>query len=103
MTNNEEEQRVAAGYDVVYDALPKSRTFARIWREHAAGADFPAGFEHISFVTLAELRRMADALQLSANAPLVDLARGMGGPGAWVAAGRGSRPPGRIGRGRGRG
>src|SRR5438874_8018819 len=85
MMDNDEEQRVAAGYDVVYAALPRSATFARIWREHAAGADFPNGFDHISFVTLAELRRMTDALQLSPNALLVDLACGMGGPGLWIA------------------
>jgi SAM-dependent methyltransferase len=89
-TNNEIQQ-VAAGYDVVYSALPHSATFARIWREHAAGADFPQGFEHISFVTLTELRRMADELQLSPDALLVDLACGMGGPGLWIAREAGAR------------
>ena len=91
MMDYDEEQRVAAGYDVVYAALPRSATFARIWREHAAGADFPEGFEHISFVTLAELHRMTDALQLSPDALLVDLACGMGGPGLWIARERGAR------------
>src|SRR5437016_5998376 len=91
MMDNDEEQRVAAGYDVVYAALPRSATFARIWREHAAGADFPAGFEHISFVTLAELRHMSDELQLSPDTLLVDLACGMGGPGLWIARERGAR------------
>src|SRR5438067_7627223 len=91
MMDNDEEQRVAAGYDVVYAARPRSATFARIWRERAAGADFPAGFEHISFLTLAELRHMSDALQLSPDALLVDLACGMGGPGLWIARERGAR------------
>ena len=85
MTNNDKEQRVAAGYDIVYESLPRSATFARIWRERAAGVDFPSGFEHISFVTAAELRWMADALQLSPDELLVDLACGMGGPGLWIA------------------
>src|SRR5438045_6247936 len=91
MMDNDEGQRVAAGYDVVYAALPRSATFARIWREHAAGADFPAGFEHISFVTLAELRHMSDELQLTPDTLLVDLACGMGGPGLWIARERGAR------------
>jgi ubiquinone/menaquinone biosynthesis C-methylase UbiE len=76
---------VAAGYDLVYEGVPRSPTFARIWREHSLGADYPEGFEHISFFTLEEGRAMVDALRLDAGASLVDLACGMGGPGLWVA------------------
>ncbi len=78
-------QRVAAGYDAVYAAVPTSPTLARVWREHALGADFPEGFEHISFATLAELRIIASELRLDTGSMFVDLACGMGGPGLWVA------------------
>jgi SAM-dependent methyltransferase len=79
------EDRVAAGYDVVYEAIPASPTFARIWRQHALGADYPVGFEHISFLTLSEMTAMASALHVQAGSVLVDLACGMGGPGLWIA------------------
>ncbi len=83
--DNDDQQRVAAGYNAVYAAIPKSPTLARIWREHALGDDYPAGFEHISFVTLAELGTIASELRLDANSAFVDLACGLGGPGLWVA------------------
>jgi SAM-dependent methyltransferase len=76
---------VADGYDAVYEAAPHSPTLWEIWREHAAGPDFPSEFSHISFVTVAELRRMADALQLGVGGPLLDLGCGMGGPSLWMA------------------
>jgi ubiquinone/menaquinone biosynthesis C-methylase UbiE len=81
----DEEARVAAGYDSVYDRLPQSETFRRIWREHASGIDFPEGFDHISFVTSAEIQRIADMLREGPHAMLVDLACGTGGPGLWLA------------------
>jgi ubiquinone/menaquinone biosynthesis C-methylase UbiE len=84
-------ERVAAGYDAVYAAMPHSPTLARIWRTHAIGDDYPQGFEHISFLTLAEMRRMSAALELKAGATLVDLACGMGGPGLWLAREAGAR------------
>jgi len=83
--------RVAAGYDLVFEALPRSPTLARLWRDHAMGADFPDGFEHISFVTLGEIGAMRDALALPHDGTLVDLACGMGGPGLWVARESGAR------------
>jgi ubiquinone/menaquinone biosynthesis C-methylase UbiE len=82
---NDDESRVAAGYDAVYAALPASTTFARIWRQHATGPDYPEGYEHISFLTLVEMRVMTDALQAGPASTLVDLACGMGGPGLWIA------------------
>jgi len=75
---------VASGYDAVYAAVPASPTLRRIWREHAAGADFPEAFAHISFVTLHELSRVASELHLSERSTLVDLGCGMGGPALWV-------------------
>ena len=83
--NDSDEQRIATGYDAVYAATPNSPTLAAIWREHALGPDYPAGFEHISFLTLAELRTIASELRLDANSTFVDLACGLGGPGLWVA------------------
>lgn len=88
---NDDQDRVAAGYDAVYAALPRSPTFHRIWREHATGMDYPEGFEHISFLTLTEMRAVAVALQLTAGATLVDLACGMGGPGLWIARESGAK------------
>jgi SAM-dependent methyltransferase len=84
-------QLVAAGYDAVYAAIPNSPTLARIWREHALGPGYPEGFEHISFLTLNELRAVADALHLDQTSSFVDLACGLGGPGLWVAQETGAR------------
>lgn len=89
--SNDDLQRVAAGYDAVYAAVPNSPMLARIWREHALGADYPEGFEHISFVTLAELRTIARELRLDAGSSFVDLACGMGGPGLWIARESGAK------------
>jgi SAM-dependent methyltransferase len=83
--NDNDQQLIAAGYDAVYAATPRSPTLAAIWRKHALGPDYPEGFEHISFLTLAELRMVADELRLDANSRFVDLACGLGGPGLWVA------------------
>jgi SAM-dependent methyltransferase len=82
---------VEQGYDLVYDAWPKATTLHRIWREHVLGPDYPEGFEHISFATLDELRRLADALELGEDGELADLACGAGGSGLWVARATNSR------------
>jgi SAM-dependent methyltransferase len=86
MPNNKDPDIVASGYDAVYAAMPKSPTLRRIWREHASGTDYPEEFGHISFITLQELRLIAEELRLSPNGSLVDLGCGMGGPALWVAA-----------------
>src|SRR5688500_7669559 len=83
--DNADIARVAAGYDAVYAAIPRSPTFRRIWREHAIGPGYPDEFEHISFLTSAELTLMASELRLSEGALLTDLACGLGGPGLWIA------------------
>jgi len=85
MANDQEPDLVASGYDAVYAAMPSSPTLRRIWREHAAGTDYPGEFEHISFVTLPELRLLATELCLSPGNTLVDLGCGLGGPALWVA------------------
>jgi ubiquinone/menaquinone biosynthesis C-methylase UbiE len=76
---------VRDGYEAVYDALPKSGTFNRIWRENAYGGEFPVEFAHIGFLTETEGRRLLDLLQITAGDTLVDVACGAGGPGLWAA------------------
>jgi SAM-dependent methyltransferase len=79
------DELIASGYDAVYAALPGSPTFHRIWSSLACGADYPAEFGHISFLTLGELRELTERLELSGGL-VVDLACGAGGPGLWVAS-----------------
>jgi len=76
---------VAQGYDAVYDAMPRSPTLLRLWKHHAAGTDYPDDFYHISFITLADLRQLASALNLSPGSRFSDVACGMGGPALWIA------------------
>lgn len=86
-----DETQVAQGYDAVYAGIPNSPAFQRLWRTHSLGPDYPAGFEHISFLTLPELSWMRHQLALDATSTLVDLACGMGGPGLWLARETGAR------------
>lgn len=67
----------------------------RIWRQHVTGPDYPEEFAHISFLPLAQLRAVAEGLELAADQLLVDLACGAGGPGLWVANESGARLVGR--------
>ena len=76
---------ISIGYDAVYSAWPRAVTLHRIWREHVLGSDFPAGFEHISFLSWSEFPRFAAALRLEPGGKLADLACGTGGPGLLVA------------------
>jgi SAM-dependent methyltransferase len=75
---------VRGSYEAVYDALPHSETFNRIWRENAYGAEFPIEFAHLGFLTLTEAQRMLALLDLRAGEVLVDVACGAGGPGLWA-------------------
>lgn len=76
---------VAAGYDAVYAAVDRSPTLRRLWHEGAEGPDFPEEFGHISFTTLADLRRTASELRLAAGDTLAALGCGMAGPALWLA------------------
>ena len=76
---------VAQGYDAVYDAMPRSPTLLRLWKQLVAGDDYPDDFYHISFITLPDLRHLARALNLSPGARFSDIACGMGGPALWIA------------------
>ncbi len=86
-----EQNLVSIGYDAVYRGAPNSPTLRRLWHEHAEGADFPDEFGHISFTTLAELRRMAGELRLRPGDTLADLGCGMAGPALWLARETGAR------------
>jgi ubiquinone/menaquinone biosynthesis C-methylase UbiE len=77
---------VAAGYDALYSAYPHSPTLQRIWREGVQGSSDSEHLDQISFVTIAELRQLADELTISPATTLVDLGCGTGGPGLWIAA-----------------
>jgi ubiquinone/menaquinone biosynthesis C-methylase UbiE len=82
---------VADGYNAVYAGLRTSATLRRLWRQHVLGSEYPDRFEHISFLTFAELERLRDALALRAGETVVDLACGAGGPGLWIARRCGAR------------
>jgi SAM-dependent methyltransferase len=76
---------VRDGYEAVYEALPSSNTFSRLWREQAYDCEFPLEFAHIGFLTLSEARRVLDLLRIGQDDILVDVACGAGGPGLWMA------------------
>jgi SAM-dependent methyltransferase len=76
---------VASGYDAFYATWGRSPTLRRIWRDHVTGPDYPEEFAHISFLPLAQLRAVADGLNLAEEQLLVDLACGAAGPSLWVA------------------
>jgi SAM-dependent methyltransferase len=77
-------------YDRLHLAQRRSATLKRIWL-HASGEDYPADFDHFSFITLAELHQARVALQLTRGQTLVDLACGTGGPSLWIAREAGAR------------
>jgi len=90
MTERERDP-VEAGYDAVYESMLASPTLRRLWREHAAGLDFPDEFAHISFVTLPQLERIARELRVDASDTFVDVGCGLGGPALWVARETGAK------------
>lgn len=77
-------QVVLDSYEAMYEALPGGELFNRLWRTNAYRSEFPIEFAHIGFLTVTEGERMLDLLRVDANALLVDLACGTGGPGMWV-------------------
>src|SRR5438093_13475358 len=76
---------VAQGYDAVYDAMPRSPTLLRLWKELVAGDDYPDDFYHISFITLQDLRHLAHTLTLSPRSRSSDVACRIDGPGLSLA------------------
>jgi ubiquinone/menaquinone biosynthesis C-methylase UbiE len=84
MPGSTERLSVGEVYDRLHLAQRRSATLKRVWL-HASGEDYPEPFDHLSFVTLAELQWARAELRLSPGQTLVDLACGTGGPGLWVA------------------
>jgi SAM-dependent methyltransferase len=89
------EDPLRTGYDAFYEVWGRSPTWRRIWREHVTGEDFPDEFAHISFISMTELRAVAQGLNLTASQTLVDLACGAAGPSLWIAREHGVRLVGR--------
>jgi SAM-dependent methyltransferase len=87
----EDVTRTQSGYDAFYGAWGWSKTFNALWRDLVTGPDDPDDYAHISFVSLADLRRLADGLQVDSSATVADLACGAGGPGLWVSHETGAR------------
>jgi len=87
--------RVASGYDAFYASWGRSPTLRAIWRQHVTGPEYPEEFAHISFLPLAQLGALTEALRLNEADVLVDLACGAGGPGLWAAKQSGARLVGR--------
>ncbi len=71
-------------YGSVLARLSGSPTLKAIFME-AYGDDYPAEADPFGFVSLSELRAMADILTGSAVSRLLDMGCGRGGPGLWIA------------------
>jgi ubiquinone/menaquinone biosynthesis C-methylase UbiE len=75
--------------NIVFEGWAKSATVRRVWHD-VYGEDYSEEVDPISFVTLTDLRRIAQELQVGPGQTFVDLACGRGGPGLWVARDRGA-------------
>lgn len=62
----------------------RGSTLQSIYRD-ILGADYPAEVDAFGFVTLSDLRRLADLLRQPRTTRLLDVGCGRGGPGLWVA------------------
>jgi len=71
-------------------ATPVSLVMERIWQE-VLGSEYLEGLDAFSYISVTELRRFADEVQVGADQYLVDIGCGRGGPGLWVAAMTGAR------------
>jgi ubiquinone/menaquinone biosynthesis C-methylase UbiE len=78
----------AAGFDEGFAAMAASPGIRRVWE--AVDPDLPPEIEPFSFVSVALLRHVAQALALAPGQTLVDLGCGRGGPGLWLAQSRGA-------------
>jgi ubiquinone/menaquinone biosynthesis C-methylase UbiE len=73
----------AAGFDTEFATVAGSPGVRRVWQQ--ASPDLPQEIEPYSFVSVALLGHVAEALALSPGKTLVDLGCGRGGPGLWLA------------------
>ena len=71
-------------YASIYDGYAQSPTLRRIWATTYRD-DYPADAEPYGFVTLTDLRRMAEALAIGPHDTFADVGCGRGGPGLWIA------------------
>lgn len=85
MSSADEERFISENrYESVLARLSGSPTLKTIFME-AYGDDYPAEADPFGFVSLSELRAMADILAGSAVSRLLDVGCGRGGPGLWIA------------------
>ena len=77
----------AADFDEAFSAVAASLGIRRVWE--LVDPDLPAEVEPFSFVSVALLGHVAEALALAPGQTLVDLGCGRGGPGLWLARSRG--------------
>lgn len=80
-----------AAYDLLHRAQGQSKQLQRIWCMHPSGPDYPEAFGHMSFITLDEVRRMAEVSAVRPGHLLVDTGCGTGGPGLLFARETGAR------------
>ena len=71
-------------YALIYDGYSKSPTLRRIWATTYLDG-YPAEAEPFRFVTVADLRRIAQELAVEPQETFADLGCGRGGPGLWIA------------------
>jgi SAM-dependent methyltransferase len=77
---------MAAEFDSEFATVGGSPGLRRVWQQ--ASPDLPPEIEPYSFVSVALLGHLTDALALSPGKTLVDLGCGRGGPGLWLAQSR---------------
>ncbi|MET0478734.1 MAG: class I SAM-dependent methyltransferase, partial [Actinomycetota bacterium] len=78
----------AAEFDSEFAAADGSPGLRRVWQQ--AAPDLPLEIQPYSFVSVALLGHLGDALVLSPGTTLVDLGCGRGGPGLWLAQSHGT-------------
>ena len=76
--------RLETAYIDIYNGQEKSGLFQKIIKT-AFGEEFPEGVDNFSFVTLTDLKNIAEFLNITKGDLIADIACGRGGPGMWVA------------------
>jgi ubiquinone/menaquinone biosynthesis C-methylase UbiE len=79
---------MAADFDEGFSATAASPGIRRVWK--TVDPQLPPEIEPLSFVSIALLRHLTQALALSPGQTLVDLGCGRGGPGLWLAQSEGA-------------
>lgn len=79
----------AETFDAIFTGVASSQTLMALVRE-VYGSEYPEDAEPFSFVTVSDLRRIADALAVGAGQTVLDLCCGRGGPGLCVAQATGA-------------